>query len=154
MVVESSIAGPAPLVDANLLLWAHHAGFEHHATASRWWAATLTSTPRVGIPWPTILAFLRISTHVRALERPITIERAWAVVDGWLSRPNVWTPLPTVRHPGILAGLLVGGNAAGNHTTDAHLAALALEWGLELLSADHDFSRYRDLRWRNPLVAG
>lgn len=142
----------APIVDANLLLWAHHRGFERHETARRWWAATLTSAAQVAIPWPTILAFLRISTHPRALERPATIEQAWSVVEGWLGRPNVWTPLPTDRHASILARLLAEGRASGNHVPDAHLAALAIEWGLELWSADRDFSRYPGLRWRDPLA--
>lgn len=143
---------PAPLVDANLVLWAHHAQFLQHEAARRWWAATLTEAAQVAIPWPTVLAFLRISTHPRALERPLDIGVAWAVVQEWLDRPNVWTPLPTERHRGILARLLVDTRAAGNHTTDAHLAALAIEWGLQLNSADRDFSRYPGLRWRDPLA--
>jgi hypothetical protein len=82
----------------------------------------------------------------------VTIDEAWSVVAGWLERPNVWTPLPTERHPSILAGLLVQAQASGNHVPDAHLAALAIEWGLELNSADRDFSRYQGLRWRDPLA--
>ncbi len=144
---------PAPLVDANLVLWAHHAHFSQHEPARRWWAATLTEAAQVAIPWPTILAFLRLSTHPRALERPLSIERAWAVAHGWLERSNVWIPLPTERHPGILGLLLVEAKASGNHTTDAHLAALAIEWGLQLHTADRDFSRYPGLRWRDPLAA-
>jgi toxin-antitoxin system PIN domain toxin len=98
------------------------------------------------------MAFLRISTHPRALRRPLSIETAWSVARGWLERPNVLVPVPTERHGGILGRLLVSGKAAGNHTTDAHLAALAIEWGLELLSADRDFARYEGLRWRDPLA--
>ncbi len=141
----------APVLDANLLLWAHHRGFERHEPARRWWASTLTSVAQVAIPWPTVLAFMRVSTHPRALERPVTVEEAWSVVRGWLDRPNVWTPSPTERHPAILGGLLVETGAAGNHVPDAHLATLAIEWGLELQSADRDFSRYPGLRWRDPL---
>lgn len=106
----------------------------------------------MGIPWPTILAFLRLSTHPRALGRPLAIEAAWQVVEGWLERPNVRIPLPTERHAGILGRLLRTGRASGNHTSDAHLAALAIEWGLELQSADRDFARYPGLRWRDPLA--
>jgi hypothetical protein len=112
----------------------------------------LTSRPLVGIPWPTILAFLRLSTHPRALGRPLTIGTAWQVVEGWLERPNVQIPLPTERHAGIFGRLLLTGRASGNHTSDAHLAALAIEWGLELQSADRDFARYPGLRWRDPLA--
>jgi len=108
----------------------------------------------VGIPWPSILAFVRVSTHHRALERPLTVQRAWAVVDTWLERPNTWTPVPTERHRALLATLINDGDARGNHVQDAHLAALAMEWGLELLSGDRDFARYPGLRWRDPLEGG
>lgn len=112
----------------------------------------MTTGPLVGIPWPTIIAFLRISTHPRALQRPLSIETAWRVAQSWLERPNVRVPVPTERHPEVLGRLLASGKAAGNHAPDAHLAALALEWGLELLSADRDFARYQGLRWRDPLA--
>ena len=141
----------AILVDANLVLWAHHRQFVQHDAARRWWSETLSSTPVVGVPWPTVLTFLRISTHSRALERPLAIGTAWGVVTGWLELPNVRCPVPTERHPAILGQVLEAGSAAGNHTTDAHLAALAIEWGLELQSGDRDFARYSGLRWRDPL---
>jgi len=106
----------------------------------------------VGIPWPSVLAFIRISTHPRALERPVSLDDAWTVVTTWLERPNVWTPVPTDRHREVLGALLMGGAATGNHANDAHLAALAIEWGLEVMSADRDFARYPGLRWRDPLA--
>lgn len=73
-------------------------------------------------------------------------------MNGWLDRPNVWVPVPTERHRNLLARCLLEGRASGKHSSDAHLAALALEWGLELLSADRDFARYPGLRWRDPLT--
>jgi predicted nucleic acid-binding protein len=73
-------------------------------------------------------------------------------VQGWLARPNVRVPVPTDRHEQLLGELLLGARATGNHTSDAHLAALAIEWGLELCSADRDFARYPGLRWRDPLA--
>lgn len=139
------------LLDANLLLWAHHEGFQQHEQARTWWASTVTAAPMIGIPWPTVLAFVRISTHPRALAEPASLDDAWAVVESWLDRPNVWVPVPTDRHRALFADMLRGGAATGNHTSDAHLAALAVEWGLELLSADRDFARYPGLRWRDPL---
>jgi hypothetical protein len=144
--------GEAVLVDANLVLWAHHRQMPEHARAREWWRQTLTETPLVGIPWPTILAFVRLSTHPRVLERPVDAGSAWGVVRGWLDRPNVSSPTPTERHAALFGELLAQARATGNHVPDAHLAALAVEWGLELLSADGDFARYRGLRWRNPLA--
>jgi len=140
----------AVLVDANLLLWAHHRGFPQHERAREWIASALTDIPVVGIPWPSVLAFLRVSTHPRAFEQPLHIGTAWAVVEAWLSRPNVRTPAPTDAHADLLGQLLISGRAAANHTTDAHLAALAIEWGLVLVSADRDFARYPGLRWHDP----
>ena len=140
----------AVLLDANVLIWAHHRRFRQHEHARQWLASTLTATPVVGIPWPSVLAFLRISTHPRALERPLELPAAWGVVDGWLGRPNVRTPAPTDAHAGLLAEMLTAGRATANHTSDAHLAALAVEWGLVLVSADRDFARYPGLRWYDP----
>ncbi len=151
-LVRSEPAGGVPLVDANLVLWAHHRQFPRHAEAREWWGNLLSERPLVGIAWPTILAFLRISTHPRALERPLGVAAAWEIAEGWLSRPNVWVPGPTQRHREVLGTTLRQGNAAGNHVPDAHLAALALEWGLEVQSADRDFARYPGLRWRDPLT--
>lgn len=140
------------LLDANLLIWAHHEQFDQHPAARAWLEREMSGNPLVGIPWPSILAFLRLSTHPRALRRPISIELAWSVVQGWLGRSNVQIPVPTERHEEILGRLLARGKATGNHTTDAHLATLAIEWGAELLSADRDFARYEGLRWRDPLA--
>jgi uncharacterized protein len=91
-----------------------------------------------------------VSTHPHAFEQPLDIGTAWDVVHGWLSHPNVRTPAPTDAHAELLREMLVSGRAAGNHTTDAHLAALAIEWGLVLVSADRDFARYPGLRWHDP----
>lgn len=149
---EPRSAGSAPLVDANLILWAHHRHFTQHQSARLWWTRLLSEQRSVGIPWPSVLAFVRISTHPRALERPLEVGQAWEIAEGWLDRPNVWVPGPTDRHRSILGTLLLEGRATGNHVPDAHLAALAIEWGLELLSADRDFARYPGLRWRDPLA--
>ena len=97
-----------------------------------------------------MLTFLRVSTHPRAFEQPLDIGAAWAVVREWLSRPNVTTPAPTDAHADLLGQLLISGRAAANHTTDAHLAALAIEWGLVLVSPDRDLARYPGLRWHDP----
>src|SRR5919198_3606874 len=86
------VEASAPLVDANLMLWAHHRQFPLHAAARRWWGRVLSEQALVGIPWPSILAFVRVSTHPRALERPLDVIAAWGIVESWLDRPNVWIP--------------------------------------------------------------
>ena len=139
------------LVDANLLIYAGVAGQAEHLAAAEWLYKEFTAGHRVGLPWPSLLAFLRISTNPRMYERPARIEEALGVVEGWLRFPTVWVPGPTARHGEILSGLLRQVRAQGNIVPDAHMAALAIEHGLELCSTDSDFARFEGLRWRNPL---
>lgn len=142
------------LVDANLLIYAGVAGQADHEAARRWLGEEFAAGHRVGLPWPSLLAFLRVVTNPRLYERPATIEEALCVVEGWLSMPTAWVPGPTERHGEILARLLRLVNGLGNIVPDAHLAAVAIEHGLELCSTDSDFARFEGLRWRNPLRGG
>jgi uncharacterized protein len=106
----------------------------------------------VGIPWPVLGAFLRISTHPRAAERPLAPEAAWGYVDGWLASAPAWIPTPTDRHAEVFRRLVVDHQLRGNLVSDAHLAALAIEHGLTVCSTDSDFARFPEVRWRNPLA--
>lgn len=140
------------LVDANLLLYATIEDYAQHASARTWLEERLNDRARVGIPWPSSLAFLRIVTNRRLFSRPLPIARAWDRVASWLALPNVWVPLPTERHAEVLGALLADAAGAANLVPDAHLAALAVEHGLLLCSTDRDFSRFGGLRWQNPLA--
>ena len=139
------------LVDANLLLYAKISDYRQHSGARAWLDHKLSGPARVGIPWASALAFLRISTNSRLFPRPLAIRDAWTQVESWLDRPQVWVPEPTERHREVLDDLLRDSSIVGGLVTDAHLAALALEHGLTLCSTDGDFGRFRDLRWQNPL---
>ena len=139
------------LVDANLLLYAVIADYPQHTAAHAWLDARLNGHARVGLPWPSLLSFLRISTNPRLFSRPFAMAEAWRRVDRWLGLDNVWTPAATPRHGDVLGGLLTGPGASPKLVADAHLAALALEHGLVLCSTDGDFARFPDLRWENPL---
>ena len=108
----------------------------------------------VGLPWPSLLGFLRLVTNPRVFARPETLERAWRMVASWLDNPNVWIPVPTERHQDMIRPLLPATAGRPNLVPDAHLAALALEYGLTLCSADSDFARFPGLRWQNPLESG
>jgi uncharacterized protein len=140
------------LVDANLLLFAVDRSSPFHQTAAGWLADVLNGGRRVGIPWPSLTAFVRISTHPRASERPLSPERAWRHVEAWLACDPVWTPGPSERHAELLGGLVVSYQLRGNLVSDAHLAALAIEHGLTVCSADTDFARFREIQWVNPLA--
>lgn len=139
------------LVDANLLLYATHSVFPQNRAALAWLDGRLNGVDRVALPWPSLLAFLRLSTNPRVFPRGIDIGVAWRQVEAWLDCPVVWSPSPTERHADILARLLSRIGARGNLVHDAHLAALAIEHGLELCSVDSDFARFPGLRWMNPL---
>jgi toxin-antitoxin system PIN domain toxin len=141
------------LVDANLLLYAKISNYPQHRSANKWLDERLNGEARVGLPWPSLLAFLRISTNPRLFERPMGISDAWLQVEEWLAVPQVWIPTPTERHAEVLGDLLHGTNLAGPLVSDADLAALATEHGLVLCSTDGDFARFRNLRWEDPLAA-
>ena len=139
------------LVDANLLLYAHIQSYPQHEAARNWLDGRLNGTPRVGLPWPSLLAFVRIASNPRLFEQPLSVGRAWQQVASWLALESVWIPLPTVRHAEVLGGLLAEATFAANLVPDAHLAALAIEHGLTLCTSDGDFSRFAGLAWTNPL---
>jgi toxin-antitoxin system PIN domain toxin len=140
------------LVDANLLLYASLEDFPQHAAAKGWLDGQLNGPRRLGLPWPALLAFLRITTNHRLFERPLSTAAAWQQISAWLACPSVWIPGPDARHAEILGELLTASRATGNLVPDAHLAALALEHGLTLYSTDRDFAAFPSLSWVNPLA--
>jgi toxin-antitoxin system PIN domain toxin len=139
------------LLDANLLLYAVHREARHHAAASEWLTAQLNGPRRVGFPWQSVAAFVRLSTHPRVFERPLAPTTAWKLVTDWLSTPVAWAPQPGPGYQQLLGELIDAHEVRGNLVPDAMLAALAIEHGLTLYSADTDFARFRELRWENPL---
>ena len=142
------------LLDANILLYAYNKASEPHERARRWLEEALTGSAPVAFCWPTLLAFLRITTNPRAVSRPLQIAQARAIIDSWLAVPIATLVLPTERHWEILARLLTAGQASGPLVSDAHLAALAIEHGATLITNDRDFARFPDLRVEYPLLAG
>lgn len=141
------------LLDANLLLYAVDRTSPNHEAASRWLVKVLNGDRRVALPWQTIGAFLRISTHPRVTTHPLDGTLAWSFVADWLAADPVWIPPATERTAAVYEQLLVGASITGNLVPDAQLAALAIEHGLTLCSADTDFARFTELRWENPLRA-
>jgi uncharacterized protein len=142
------------LVDANLLIYAIDSDSPQHARARPWLERALSGTAPVGLPWTVILAFVRITTREGIMRRPLSPTAALAYVDSWLRQPCVETVAPGERHWPILRRLLEATGSAGNLTSDAHIAALALERGASVCSTDHDFGRFPGIRHVNPLGAG
>lgn len=140
------------LVDVNLLIYAIDADSLHHSTARRWLEQTLSGTTPVGLAWIVLLAFLRITTHASIMRNPLSTEEALAFIDSWLRQPYVSLIIPGEKHWPILRNLLLSTGTAGNLTSDAHLAALALEHGYSIYSADSDFKRFPGINHINPLA--
>jgi toxin-antitoxin system PIN domain toxin len=140
------------LVDANILIYAHVESFTQHAAARDWLDQQINGPTRVGMPWASLLAFLRLVTNPRVFEHPEPMTDAWRQVRAWLGCESVWIPNPTDRHSDILGDLLCQPGVVANLVPDAHLAALALDHGLTLHSTDGDFARFPKLKWQNPLA--
>jgi toxin-antitoxin system PIN domain toxin len=140
------------LVDANLLLYATDARSRFHLPARNWLLDQLNGNRRVGLPWQSLGAFLRLATHPRVSAHPLAPAEAWRSVAAWLQAPVAWIPQAGPEHPALLGELLVRYEAAGNLVPDVQLAALALEHGLTVCSADTDFARFTEVRWENPLA--
>lgn len=140
------------LVDANLLIYAVDRDSPHHAPARRWLEAALSGSESIGLPWIAALAFVRITTHPGVMRKPLSIESALGYVDGWLQQPVVNLIGPGEKHWPILRNLLTASGAAGNLTSDAHLAALAIEHGATVVSTDNDFRRFAGVTHVNPLA--
>ena len=139
------------LIDANLLLYARLSSFSQHKRAHQWLDAKLNGITPVGIPWNSLIAFARIAINSRIFSQPLPIAEAWKQVEDWLACQPVWTPTPTDAHAGVLGQIIATTAMTPNLLADAHLAALALEHGLTVCSADRDFSRFQNVQWSNPL---
>lgn len=138
------------LLDANLLIYAVDEVSPHHQAANLWLSSTLGGERRVGLPWQSIGAFVRIITHHRVTTAPLSAAEAWACVKEWLDIDVTWVPPASEHTAAILGELLDRHGVTGNLVPDAQLAALAIEHGLVVMSADTDFARFPEVRWENP----
>ncbi len=139
------------LPDINLLIYAHNPGAGQHQKALAWWNECLQGSEGVALAWAVILGFVRIATQPRIFERPMTVGDATGRLEEWLALPHVHLVQPAPTHFATWSALLKQVGTAGNLTTDAHLAALAIERGLILQTTDADFARFPGLKWNNPL---
>lgn len=137
--------------DINLLVYAYNSSAPEHPAARRWWEGLLSGTTAIGLPWVVALGYVRIMTHRRVVQDPLEPREAIAHLRSWLERPQVAPLHPGPRHVNLLDDLMTASASSGAMTTDAHLAALAIEHQAELHSNDTDFSRFAGLRWVNPI---
>ncbi|MFM7733729.1 MAG: type II toxin-antitoxin system VapC family toxin [Cyanobium sp.] len=140
------------LVDTNLWLYAIRQESPQHGPAHGWLEAVFNGEESIALPWSVVLAVLRISTQSRLMQRPLTPAQAIELVEGWLQHPLVEVVQPGACYWSVLRRLIQEAGTAGNLTSDAHLAALAIEHHCTLCSADSDFRRFAGLRFCNPLL--
>jgi toxin-antitoxin system PIN domain toxin len=138
------------LPDANVLLYALDDTSARHAGAKAWLDELLSGSEEVGFAWVVLLAVLRLTTKPSVFARPLRTAEAFDIIDDWLAQPCALVLTPTVRHAALLRGFLTAAGTAGNLTTDAHLAALSVEYGAAICSYDADFSRFPGVQLTNP----
>ena len=141
------------ILDANILIYAHNADDPRSAAMKKYLGSLFAGPDVVGLPWPSIWAFIRIATNARIFSNPFPAEELFQIVNRWLATPGVIAVQPGPRHASILERLVIDGGAVGPLLSDAVLAALAMEHGATLASTDRDFSRFSGLRWIDPLRA-
>jgi len=139
------------VLDANVLIYAYDSASSQHKKARSWVERIFSGFDVVGLPWPAISAFLRFMTNRRLPGTRFTLEQAATIVDGWLEQPNVRLLAPGDQHWPMLRRMLVEGQASGPLVSDAVIAALTIEYGAVLYTADRDFARFPGLKWKNPL---
>jgi toxin-antitoxin system PIN domain toxin len=137
--------------DVNLLIYGYDPLSKSHPEARQWWQSTLNAAEPVGIPWIVVLAFVRLATHPIICKNPMSVIQARRAVDSWFDLDHVRLLSPGKRTLDLFFHLLEQVNTGGNLTTDAMIAALAIEHGGDVRSTDSDFSRFPGLRWQNPL---
>lgn len=141
------------LVDANLLLYAANHAAPEHPWARVWLDDQLNGAARVALPWPSLLAFVRLASNPLILRHAVAPGEAWRQVEAWIACESVWIPQPGPAHTEILGAFLRQSWMTSRLVPDARLAALAIEHGLTLCSADGDFAKFPGLKWVNPMAA-
>jgi toxin-antitoxin system PIN domain toxin len=138
-------------VDTNVLVHAHRAESPWHEAATQ---ALATLRPGSwALPWACVHEFYSVVTHPRIFDPPTPIADAVLAVETWLaSSPRLLGE--TEEHWAVLSDLVRRAQVAGPVVHDARVAAICLQHGVdELWTVDRDFSRFPQLRARNPLVA-
>lgn len=138
--------------DINLLLYSYDTSSPSHLRAVAWWQQCLAGEEAVGFAPVVLFGFVRICTHARVFEHPMSSAEAVKHVRSWLEVPGTQILEPRREHVEQALNLLETLGTAGNLVTDAQIAALAIEYDAVLHTADSDFLRFSALRWFNPLT--
>ena len=139
--------------DINLLVYAYDNGTAQHDDARRRWEELLNGEEEVGLPWIVSTGFVRLMSNPRAVSIALSPKEAADYVIAWFQRSHVMPINPDADHLGHFSRYLAVAGSGTNLVSDAHIAALAIEYSAEVHSNDSDFDRFPGVRWRNPLQA-
>ena len=137
--------------DVNLLIYAHNSAAPEHNDARQWWESLLNGTESIGLPWIVSAGFVRTASNPKVLRTPLARETAVDYVTDWLTLSHVIPLNPGIGHLSLFRQNVAVSGGGSNLVTDAHIAALAVEFDAEVHSADRDFDRFPGVRWHNPL---
>lgn len=138
------------VVDTNVLLYAVDESAHRHEQAHSWLSRSLDGTETIGFCWIVLIAFIRLGTHPTIQTNPLSPSEAIDIVDEWLARPPATVLEPATNHLASLRPLLESTGTGGNLVNDAHIAAIAREYGATIVSYDNDFTRFDGARWEQP----
>lgn len=142
-------------VDTNILVYAHRRDSPFHDPAARCVRQLAEGEQRWGLLWQCVYEFFGIVTHPRIYDPPSSSATALDQIDAWLESPSaVLLAEPDDFWP-TLRDQLAKSFVTGPRVYDAHIASVCIAHGIdELWSADRDFSRFPQLRLRNPVSQG
>ncbi len=139
------------LPDTNLLIYASDPSGHQHERAKRWWEKSLNGSEGIALPWPVVVSYLRLMSSPRVRLRPTPVALLLDAVEEWCRSPMVRLVHPKPTHLQAMRSIAEPLGLAGDVLNDVHLAALSIEYGAVVHTADRDFGRFRGVRWRNPL---
>ncbi|MES2309414.1 MAG: TA system VapC family ribonuclease toxin [Verrucomicrobiota bacterium] len=137
--------------DANVLIYAYDSTSPYHEKAKKWWEDVLSAEEQIGVPWIVVLAYTRLMTHPTLCAQPLTTVEVRENIQEWFDLSHVRLLSPTSTTLGLFFDLLADVGLGGNLTTDAMIAAHAIENRGTVFSSDHDFSRFQAIQWQNPI---
>lgn len=139
------------LADVNVLVYAHREDLPQHGPFSAWLTEEVESGRSFALCDASLTGFLRIVTNGRIFEAPTPLQGALDVIEVLRLQPGAVHLSPGARHWALFSDLCSAVGARGNDIPDAYLAALAIESGSELVTADRGFGRFPGLRWSCPV---
>jgi len=141
-------------VDTNILVYAHREESPFHKKALACITELSEGRASWAIPWPCIHEFFSIATHPRIYDPPSPIQCVVDQLNAWIESPTLVFLSETPDYWVTLRTMVNSSQVSGPMIHDARIAALCIQYGVtELLTADRDFGRFRELKTRNPLVS-